>query len=90
MAFCGMFHIEVKCVKSQVLKCWYLYSDFVCERSTSRYAPININPKRRGGGIPRGELDNFEKLLTNSPPIGKTFVSKIPWIWPSSLLYNLI
>ena len=27
-----------------------------------------------------GELDNFEKSLTNSPPIGKNLVSKIPWM----------
>ena len=42
------------------------------------YVPININPKRGGGGSGRsqGELDNFEKLLTNSPPIGKTLCLK--------------
>ena len=39
-------------------------------------APININPKSGGGR----ELDNFEKSLTNSPTIGKNFVSKIPWM----------
>ena len=36
-----------------------------------------LTPRERGGG---GELDNFEKSLTNSPPIGKNFVSKIPWM----------
>ena len=33
-----------------------------------------------GGGGGGGELDNFEKSLTYSPPIGKNFVSKIPWM----------
>ena len=28
---------------------------------------------------PHGELDNCEKLGSNSPPIGKYDVSKIPW-----------
>ena len=32
----------------------------------------------RGGGV--RELNNMEKSLTNSPNVGKNFVSKIPWM----------
>ena len=45
-----------------------------------------LTPRGGGGGGGGGwrdtqwELDNFEKSLTNSPPIGKNFVSKIPWM----------
>ena len=46
----------------------FLSSAFKSSKSHS------FNPQRGGGG----ELDNFEKSLTNSPPIGKNFVSKIP------------
>ena len=47
--------------------------------SLESYVPINFNPSgwRGGGG---GELDNFQKSLTNSPPIGKTLCPKsIRW-----------
>ena len=45
-----------------------------------------LTPEGGGGGggggwrDSQGELDNLEKSLTNSPPIGKNFVSKIPWM----------
>ena len=49
-----------------------------------------FSPSGGAAGYP-WEIRQFKKkMVSNSPPLGKYLVSKIPWMGPSYLLYSLI
>ena len=55
------------------------------------YAHINFSPREGSGRIFHGELDNFENLGSNFPPLHPRVNTWCPnpFEGPSNLLYNL-